>query len=193
MGHLELTEWISLFALVVALPSAVIGVCSYRLARKSYFLAEVVSKSAQPQGAVYLIDAFRWRDEASVLYVFCVSVENKSTIANSIVDVELRLPYRRGGKERMAVLAVNNTPSQNANMRISNTAQIPAVVPARGAVTAAFCFRLATELIDGAEFDEHVLRFKFADGPSCELRQRIIMGMTNVQELEKKRRIGIPV
>lgn len=193
--ELTLSNWMSIVAVFVAIASVIVACASYRLARKSYSLAEDTANLSRPNSAVYLIDAFRYRSNKhdKTLYVFCVSIENKSTFQNSIVNVEMRLPYIRDGIERLVVLSLTNNLSKLSDIEIRNTIQLPASLPVRGALIVNCCFEAPNELLERAEFDLHVLRIRYADGPFSELKPKLIMDVIDVQELEKKRKTGVPI
>ena len=194
VSEIKLSNWISIAAFVAAAFSAFVACASYRLAKRSYALAAHTSDLSKPNLALYLIDAFRYRLKGRdrTLYVFCVSIENKSIIQNSIVNVEMRLPFIRDGVERLAVFEHSNNLTQSYNLDIKNTIQLPAAILMRGALVVNCCFEVPNEMLERAEFDLHILRFKCAEGPFSELRPKVIMDVMDVQDLEKKRNTGIP-
>lgn len=195
VSEISLSNWISIVAVVGAAFSAIVACASYRLARKSYTLAARASDLSKPNLALYLIDAFRHRLKArgTTLYCFCVSIENKSIIQNTISNVEMRLPLIRDGVERLAVFTHSNNLAQSDGLSIKNIIQLPATLPVRGALIANCCFEIPNEMLERAEFDLHILRFRCAEGPFSELQPRLIMDVIDVQDLEKKRNSGVPI
>lgn len=195
LAEVHLSNWIAVAALGIAFASLWISRLGYQIAKKSYLLAKQTSESSAPQFSSYLVDAFRYRDKSadSIIYVFAVSLENKSTIQNSIVSVEMRLPLMRDGLERLAVFGALGVGPIVGGLQIRNTAQLPSVVHSRGAIIANFCFEVPNEMLKKAEYDLHILRIKFADGPFVEIRPKFVMDVIDVQDLEKKRRSGVPL
>jgi hypothetical protein len=168
---------------------------SYKVARGSYRLALETAQLSKPNLTTYLIDAFRYRANLNenIFYVFCISLENKSTVQNSIVAIEMRLPFVRDGIERLAVFPHSEDFSQSKMLNLKNIIHLPAIISVRGALIGNCCFEVPSDMLEGAEFDLHTLRFRCAEGPIVELEPKVIMDIIDVQYLEKKRSAGVPL
>ena len=187
-----LSDWISAFAAITACGSAIFAYSSYRIARQSLGLSTQVFDRSQPNSSVYLIDAFRchFEEQKVVLYVFSLSITNRSTIQNTIVSVEMRLPFVRDGVERLGVFTHK---SSEALVSINNVLQLPAEVPPRGALVTNCCFEVPDEMLERAECGFHLLRIRYVEGTTTEIEPKVIMDVVDVQHLEKKRQVGVPI
>lgn len=105
----------------------------------------------------------------------------------------MRLPFIRDGVERLAVFTHFNNLAELGHLRIKNIVRLPVDISVRGALVANFCFDVPNEMLESAEFDLHILRFKYAEGPPGELQPKLIMDVIDVQDLEKKRSKGVPI
>jgi hypothetical protein len=189
-----LSNWISIAAAIVAFGSMVVAWQSYRLAQRSFHLAQESYGLSKPNVAAYLVDVFWYRPKGEkTLYVFCLSVENKSTIQNAIVNAEMRLPFIRDNVERLAVFEHTRNPECLEILGLRNVAELPPSISIRGAVTMNFCFEVPNSTLAGAEFDVHTLRLRCTDGSNVDLRPKMIMALLDVQDLEEKRKAGVPV
>lgn len=189
------STWIALLAACAACASAFFAYRNSRIANRALALSKKSSTGADPKTSVHLIDAFRYRvqQQNTIVYVFCIVVENKSTLTNSIVDVELRIPLVKAGLERVAVFKHSGRLAEGEGLRIQNILQIPATLAARGSVAANCCFEVPFEVLHGAEFGIHFLRLRHAEGSVTDVDAKIIMDVINAEHLEKKRRTGVPV
>ncbi|HML12279.1 MAG TPA: hypothetical protein VK456_03175 [Xanthobacteraceae bacterium] len=192
---LSLSTGTAIVAAVAACASAVFAFKTSRTARKALALSINAAKLSSPHCSVYLIDAFRFRRGGSVnaLYVFCVSIENRSTMQNSVLDAELRIPFVKGELERVAVFRHSTRSEELRNLGLGNALETPTLIPARGAVVANCCFEVPNEVLKNAEFNAYLLRIRYAEGPDSEMEKQVIMDVINAEYLEKKRKKGIPV
>jgi hypothetical protein len=192
---LTVSDYTAIAAIVISSGSLILAWKSYGISRKGYDLAAQASRFSQPHLTGYLIDAFRYRPDlgGNIVYIFCVSIENKSTIQNSIVNAEMRLPFLRDGIERLAVFSHNENIGRLAPLNLKNIATLPVVLPIRGALVANFCFEVHKDLLERSEYDLHTLRLGFTDGPFVELSPKVIMDVVDVQHLEAKRSTGVPI
>jgi hypothetical protein len=188
-----LSNWIAIAAAFAACASLLIAYRNFRIARRALALSANSSSLAEPCTAAYLIDSFRYRVSSSIIYVFCISIENKSTFQNSVVEVELRIPILRSGIETITVLRHTERSAELKELDINNIAQLPAPLLPRGALIANYCFAAPREMLEGAEVDSHRVRIRYADGPWIEVTSHIIMDIVDAKDLEKKRGSGIPV
>lgn len=117
---------IALVAACAAIASASFAFRNSSIARRALSLSANASKLANADANLYLVDAFRYRIRESnvTLYVFCVSIESKSTLQNSVVDAELRIPFVKDGLERVAVFRLTRNPNEPAPFKIQNIIQI---------------------------------------------------------------------
>jgi hypothetical protein len=193
--NITLSNWLSIAAAVIACGSVILAWKSYKIARDSHRLALETAQLSKPNLTTYLIDAFRYRANPGekIVYVFCVSLENKSTVQNSVVAIEMRLPFVRDGIERLAVFQHSENFSQLKKLKLKNIIHLPATISVRGALIGNCCFEVPGDMLEGAEFDLHTLRFRCAEGSLVELEPKIIMDIVNVQYLEEKRRAGVPL
>jgi hypothetical protein len=191
----SISDYIAIAAIVMSFCSLMLAWKSYGISRKSYDLAAQASQFSQPHLSGYLIDAFRYRPDlgGKIVYIFCVSIENKSTIQNSILNAEMRLPFLRDGIERLAVFSHNENIGRLASLNLKNIATLPVIIPIRGAQIANFCFEVQKDMLVRSEYDLHTLRLSFADGPLVELSPQVIMDVVDVQHLETKRSTGVPI
>lgn len=166
-----------------------------RIARKALELSANTSKLAGPNSNIYLVDAFRYRltDSNIALHVFCLSIENKSTMQNSVTAAELRIPFVRDGIERIAVFRNVSTLARSEPLRIQNFLQIPAALTARSALVANCCFEVPLRMLEGAEFGPYRLRIVYAEGPASNIEFNVMMDVIDAEHLEKKRNTGVPI
>jgi hypothetical protein len=186
---------IALVAAFAAVASAAFAFRNSSIARRALSLSTNASKLANADASTYLVDAFRYRyrDSNATLYVFCVSIESKSTLQNSVVDAELRIPFVRDGLERVAVFRLTRNPDSSAPFKIQNIIQTPAPLLPRGGLVGNFCFEIPKGILEGSEFGPFGLRIKYAAGSTNEIEQQIIMDIIDAEHLEKKRKTGVPV
>jgi hypothetical protein len=190
-----LSNCVAIAAAAIACTSLIVAWKGYVVSRRSYDLAAQAAQLSEPNVTGYLIDAFRYRPDVAdkILYIFCVSIENKSTIQNSIVDAEMRLPFLRDGIERLAVFSHTGNIPQLNDLKLNNIVRLPSSLSARGALVANFFFEVPKDILERSQFDMHVLRIRFADGPYVELDPKVIMDVVDVQHLESKRQAGVPI
>jgi hypothetical protein len=194
-SDIGLSTWIAIIAALAACVSALAAWRNSKIARKALDLSVKASKLANPSSRVYLIDAFRFRDEKTKksLYVFCLSVENKSTMPNSITGAELRIPFIRDDIERTAVFQHASSSEEIKAIGFSNLLQNPQPLSARGAAVVTCCFEVPREVLKNAEFGPYCVRLSYADGSTRDVEIRVIMDVVNAQYLEARRKRGIPV
>lgn len=188
-----LSNWIAIVAALAACVSLFIAYRNFRIASRALALSVSSSSLAEPSAVAYLIDAFRYRVKASVIYVFCISIESKSTVQNTVVDAELRIPIIRLGIETISVLRHTDGSAELKELGIKNLARLPAPLLARGALIANYCFVAPRAMLEGAEVDSQTMRIRYADGPCTEVKSNLIMDIVDVKDLEKRRGSGVPV
>jgi hypothetical protein len=195
LASVGLSNWIALVATIIASASLIVALKNSRVAQQGLKISWRTSNLGDPNFAVYLIDTFRYRvkSQKKALYVFCISINNKSTIQNSITNVEMRLPLIRAGLETVSVFVHNPRPTLPKGFSLKNVLKLPALLPARGALIGNCCFEVPEELLEGADFGSHFLRIKYAEGPNTELEPKIIMDIIDDQHLEQKRKTGVPL
>jgi hypothetical protein len=195
LSSVNVSTWIAMVSACAAIASATFAFRNFRTARKALTLSTNTSQLANANVSAYLVDAFRYRLRESnvTLYVFCLSIESKSTLQNSIVDAELRIPFVKEGLERVAVFRHNRSSATSAPLLIQNVLQIPATLSARGGLVGNFCFEIPRGVLEGSEFGPFELRIKYAEGPAIDIKQNIIMDVIDAEHLEKKRKTGVPI
>jgi hypothetical protein len=189
------SSFVAITAIAISCGSLIVAWKSYSVSQKSYDIAAQAAQLSKPNLTGYLIDAFRYRPDlgGKIVYIFCVSIENKSTIQNSIVSAEMRLPFLRDGVERIAIFPHTENIARLANLDLKSVIHLPVVLPIRGALIANFCFEVQKDMLERSEFDTHTLRLGFAEGAFVELDAKMIMDVVDVQHLENKREAGVPI
>jgi hypothetical protein len=195
LSSITASTWIAIVSACAALSSAAFAFNNFRTARKALALSVNTSKLANANVGIYLVDSFRYRIRKSkiTLYVFCISIESKSTLPNSVIDAELRIPFVKDGLERVAVFRHTRNLAAAAPLLIQNVMQTPTPLLARGGLIGNFCFEIPQGVLDGSEFGPLGLRVKYAEGLSSDIEQNIIMDVIDAEDLEKKRRTGVPI
>ena len=185
--------WAAIIAAFAACVSSLIAYRNFRTARRALAISSTTSSLAEPRAIPYLIDAFRYRTMSSIVYVFCISIENKSTLQNTIVDAELRIPIVRAGTETVSVLRHIDQLPDMKGLEVKNVARLPAPLIARGAFIGNFCFVVPRGMLEGAEVESQTVRIRYAGGPWSEITSNIIMDIVDAKNLEKRRGTGIPI
>jgi hypothetical protein len=187
--------WITSLSAIAAITSAIFAVRNSIIARKALALSIKTSQLTNANVNVYLIDTFRYRLRESnvTLYVFCVSIESKSTLQNSIVDAELRIPFVKDDLERISVFRHSGKLAGSTPLLLKNVLEIPAPLSARGGLICNFCFNVPRGMLEGSEFGPFSLRLRYAEGPPSEIQRGIIMDVMDAENLEKKRKTGVPI
>src|SRR5260370_512078 len=96
----------------------------------------------------------------------------------------------RDGVERLGVFTHK---SSEALVSINNVLQLPAEVPPRGALVTNCCFEVPDEMLERAECGFHLLRIRYVEATTTEIEPKVIMDVVDVQHLEKKRQVGVPI
>jgi hypothetical protein len=189
------STWIAALSAVAAISSAIFAFRNSATARRALALSTATSQSANANFTLYLIDAFRYRprETNSILYVFCVSIESKSTLQNSIVDAELRIPFVKEKLERTAIFRHNEKWAESTPLSLKNVLKLPTMLTARGGLIGNFCFDVPRGMLEGSEFGPFCLRVRYAEGAPSEVNRSIIMDVTDAENLEKKRKTGVPI
>jgi hypothetical protein len=197
IGHdlpsIDLSGWVAIIAAFAACVSSLIAYRNSRTARRALAVSSATATLAEPQAAAYLIDAFRYRAISSIIYVFCISIENKSTLQNTVVDAELRIPIIRAGIETVSVLRHLDQLPDMKELEVKNVVRLPAPLMARGAFIGNFCFVAPRGMLEDAEVESQTVRIRYADGPWSEVTSNIIMDIVDAKDLEKRRGTGVPV
>lgn len=195
LASIPLTTWVAIGSALTALLSMSIAYRNSRISRQSLELSRATSSLANPNFTIYLIDSFRYRydGEKMSLYIFSTSITNKSTIQNTVSELELRITYIKENREGVFVFRNSSELSEIAPKIINNIVKLPAAVPARGALIATFCFKVQRELLSGADYGPYSLRLTYADGSTGEIQTNIIMDVLSDEHLEAKRRTGVPI
>jgi hypothetical protein len=189
------TTWIAAISALAAIASATFAMRNSNLARKTLAISAKTSQLANASVSLYLIDAFRYsmREANSTLYVFCVSVESKSTSQNSVVDAELRIPFIKNQIERAAIFRHNGKSTSSSTLQLKNIFELPISLPARGGLVGNFCFDVPRGILEGSEFGPFCVRVRYAEGQSSEVEHSIVMDVIDAENLEKKRKTGVPI
>lgn len=184
--------WISGAALAV---SIVFGTLNFATSRRALSVSSRASKLNEPNVSLYLLDSFRFRlPEANLsLYIFSISVSNRSTSANSITNCELRIKFVKDALERTGVFRHNTNGLADSILHLRNLLKTPSQLPARSGLIANLCFEVANELLADALFDNLLIQIECADGSTLEHQTNIIMDVVDAKHLEKKREIGVPI
>lgn len=192
---LEIAVVVAIFAAIVGLGSAIIAWRNSTISKKSLEINSKNASLSSPDFATYLVDSFRYvvKDYDFKLYVFVVSVENRSTIPNSIVSVDLKIPLIKDGFERVLIFNHIEIESDENLSTFKKPAKLPVSLAARGSVIVGFYFKVQNEVLENASCESYTVRTKYINGIYSDTKSIVIMDIIDEGSLEKKRKMGIPV
>jgi hypothetical protein len=83
--------------------------------------------------------------------------------------------------------------TSSSTLQLKNIFELPISLPARGGLVGNFCFDVPRGILEGSEFGPFCVRVRYAEGQSSEVEHSIVMDVIDAENLEKKRKTGVPI
>lgn len=179
--HLQNSDWVAIAAAAAAWMAAWQAFRSSKVARNSYQLALKQEQRLEPSLEVYLVDAYirRLTHPCRRLYVFQITISNKSFAGNAIKDLQLIVHYSRSHGPPSAIAIPHNLDlAVHLHQAASNTFKIPASIAAHTVIGGLALFETHDEGLGDLTIDSYALKLVDTYGNESE-REAILLQERN--------------
>lgn len=159
--------------MLAAWVAVIIAMCSHRTTKKSLLIAEEHAKGRCPLLVPYLIkSSFMTTDDKSKrIYVFSVSLTNRSDLDNSIVNIQLLVKYHKPSQPEASLVLPHNINLKNLLTNEPNKVlQEPFKIHAHDSIVGELLFECDSTLLDAIIIDSYNIVFIDSNGLTCQLQ-----------------------
>lgn len=184
--QLQFGDWIAIAAAFAAWMAAWQAFRSSRVARSAYQLALKQEQRLQPSLEVYIVDAYiRRRTKPSRrLYVFQITISNKSSAGNSLKDLQLVVHCSRdNGPPSDIFISHKLELSEQLHLSASDLLKVPSPIDAHTVIGGLALFEVHEGVLGGSKIEAYTLKLVDTYGNETD-RETILLQERNDESLE---------
>ena len=139
---------VSLGSLVAAWVATVIAIRNHGIAKESFRLVEEQAKGRSPLMIPYLINSEFMIIEAKRLYIFSISITNRSDTDNSITSIQMQINYHRPDQPVASILLNHNSLLADKTSCIRSPLTVPSIIISHNTISGSILFECDAETFD---------------------------------------------
>lgn len=179
-------DWVAIAAATAAWLAAWQAFRSSRIARHSYRLALRQEQRLEPSLEVYIVDAHivRLTRAGKRIYVFRITIANKSFAANALKELQLIIHYS-GDQMHLSSIAIPHQPewASSVHQILSDVLEIPSSVAAHTVIGGVALFQLYDEVLETSKIESYTVKLVDTYGNQTE-REAILLQERRDESLE---------
>ncbi|ARO98226.1 hypothetical protein K08M3_12830 [Vibrio alginolyticus] len=155
---MELSDSIAIGTLSVAVIACVVAIYSYCTSINMFDIAKSDHAERQKELSLYLIDAYKWKDEEHCFVTFSIRLTNKASCQNGVISIELYLDLLK--ENRMlskAKLISNNAINPIKLESAQGVISCPLTLEAKSATIGWVSFEIPKHIVDEFDIDLYTL------------------------------------
>ena len=179
--ELRFEDWVAIAAMCAAWVAAWQSIRSSRVARSAYQLALKQEQRLQPSLEMYIVDAyFHWRTNPSRrLYVFQVTISNKSFSGNGLKDLRLVVHCSRDhGPPSDITISHKFELGEQLHVSGADLLKVPSPIGAHTVMGGLTLFEVHDEVLAGAKVESYTLKLVDTYGNETD-RETILLQLRN--------------
>lgn len=184
--QLQFGDWVTIAAAFAAWVAAWQAFRSSRVARSAYQLALKQEQRLQPSLEVYIVDAYirRRANPSRRLYVFRITISNKSFAGNGLKDLQLVVHCSRDhGPSSDIAIPQKLELGEHLHISAADLVKVPAPIEAHTVMGGLALFEVHDEVLGGANVESYTLKLVDTYGNETD-KETILLQERNDESLE---------